>query len=410
MEATEPECGGRAPIDLFPFDSARRGQDQFLEEARSCFASRTHLLAHAPTGMGKTAVSLASGLEHTLTHDGFLFFLTCKHSQHAAAIECMRQIWRRRRVAAVDIVARESMCLARRRGGRSPCQEGAHCYFRNDRVEEAAVHLLEYPLHVQEAVGHCLRLGACPYLAALKALRRADAAVCDFNQVFAVSDGLLARTAREQTATCLVVDEAHNLPSRMMDNHSAELDERSLSLALADPRLKRFRCDLEVVREVFRGICRQGERRSVDPWELDEPLEERCGTRSSGLAQELLQEMGEDGRYVSQEVARLLSLWSVFGKGSVRFVRGDPASLHCRLLDPSLVAAPVLDKVHSALLMSGTLHPPEMFAEVLGIQERSACRRYPSPFPTENRLVRAVAGVSSRFQQRSEGMYQSIAR
>ncbi len=410
MEATEPACQERADTDLFPFERARKGQDQFLEEARSCFASRTHLLAHAPTGMGKTAVSLAAGLECSLANQGFLFFLTSKHSQHAAAIECLRQIWRKRKLAAVDIVARESMCLAQRRGGRSPCQDGTQCYFRNVRVDEAAGRLLDYPLHVQEAVGLCLRLGACPYLASLKALRMADVTVCDFNHVFTMGDGLMARTGRELASTCLVVDEAHNLTTRIMDNHSAELNERSFSLALSDARLRRLRCDVEVVRDAFREICKQGQRRRVDPWELDESMEEKCGTGSSGLAQELAEEVGEDGRSGPQELARFLALWSAFGKGSVRFLRGDPASLHCRLLDPSLVAAPVLEKVRCALLMSGTLHPPEMFAEMLGMQERSACRRYPTPFPSENRLVRAVAGVSSRFQQRSEGMYQSISR
>jgi DNA excision repair protein ERCC-2 len=410
MEATEPEPGGRQEVDLFPFERARKGQDQFLEDARNCFSSRTHLLAHAPTGMGKTAVSLAAGLECTLADRGFLFFLTSRQSQHAAAIECLRRIWKKRKLAVVDIVARESMCLARRKGGRTPCQEGTQCYFRNARVNEAAERLLDYPLHVQEAINLCLRLGACPYLATIKAFRRADVAVCDFNQVFTTSEGLLARTSREPSLICLVVDEAHNLPTRIMDNHSAELNERSIAMALSDARMKRLKSDLEIVREAFREMSRTGERRSVDPWELDEAMEKRCGTSSSGLAQEMLEELGEEGRSGSQELARFLASWSAFGKGSVRFVRGNPPSLHCRLLDPSLVASPVLEKVHGALLMSGTLHPPEMFAEMLGMQERSACRRYPTPFPSENRVVRAVAGVSSRFQQRSEAMYQSISR
>jgi len=409
MEATEPASQVKFD-DLFPFERVRKGQDQFLEEARNCFASRTHLLAHAPTGMGKTAVSLAAGLECSLARGGFLFFLTSKQSQHAAAVECLRQIWRRRRLKAVDIVARESMCLAQRKGGRSPCMEGASCYFRNAKVEEAADLLLDYPLHVQEAASVCLRLGACPYLASMKALRLADVAVCDFNQVFTMGDGLLQRTTRETASTLLVVDEAHNLATRIMDNHSAALDEHTVSMALADPRLRRLRYDLEAVRDAFREICRQGERRSVDPLVLDDILEGRCGTRSSGLAQELAEELGEDARTKPQELVRFLSLWSAFGKGSARFVRGRPPSVHCRLLEPSLVSAPVLDKVRCALLMSGTLHPPEMFAELLGIADRSACRRYPSPFPSENRLVLAVPGVSSRFQQRSEGMYQSISR
>ena len=234
MEATEPASQVKFD-DLFPFERVRKGQDQFLEDARNCFASRTHLLAHAPTGMGKTAVSLAAGLECSLARGGFLFFLTSKQSQHAAAVECLRQIWRRRRLKAVDIIARESMCLAQRKGGRSPCLEGANCYFRNVKVEEAVERLLDYPLHVQEAASVCLRLGACPYLASMKALRLADVAVCDFNQVFTMGDGLLRRTTRETASTLLVVDEAHNLATRIMDNQSAALDEHTVSMALADP-------------------------------------------------------------------------------------------------------------------------------------------------------------------------------
>ncbi|MDD1747497.1 MAG: ATP-dependent DNA helicase [Methanomassiliicoccales archaeon] len=409
MEATEPVSQVKLD-DLFPFERVRKGQDQFLEEARNCFASRTHLLAHAPTGMGKTAVSLSAGLECSLAQGGFLFFLTAKQSQHAAAIECLRQIWRKRKLAAVDIVAREGMCLARRRGGRSPCLDGTPCYFRGARVEEAAGRLLDYPLHVQEAVGLCLRLGACPYLASLKALRKADVAVCDFNQVFTLQEGLLARTGNEAPSTCLVVDEAHNLTTRIMDNHSAELDERRITQASNDPRLKRMRGDIESVRDAFRAVCKAGSRRGIEPWELDERMAELCGTGSSGLAQEMAEELGDDARSGAPDLSGFLSLWSAFGKGSTRFVRGTPSTLHCRLLDPALVAAPVLERVRCALLMSGTLHPPEMFAEMLGIRERAACRRYPAPFPSENRMVRAVPGVSSRFQQRSEAMYQSISR
>jgi DNA excision repair protein ERCC-2 len=59
--------------------------------------------------------------------------------------------------------------------------------------------------------------------------------------------------------------------------------------------------------------------------------------------------------------------------------------------------------------MSGTLHPPEMFAEVLGA-EGAVCRRYPSPFPPENRLVLASGGVSSRFRLRTPAMYGAVAR
>lgn len=411
MEASESPSRPPGHIDLFPHARPRKGQDQFLEDARSCFASRTHLLAHAPTGMGKTAVSLAAGMECALESNGFLFFLTAKQSQHAAAVECLRAICRKRRLSAVDVVARDGMCLARRKGGRSPCTDGSPCYFRNARCGDAAERLLAFPLHVQEAVRLCLRMGACPYLTAMRALARADVAVCDYNQVFTLNgEGLLGRTGRQREGTCLVVDEAHNLPARIMDNHSSELTERAIMLASGDPRLRRFKDDLEAVTEVFQALAKAGERKRVEAWELDEALQGSCGTDCAGLAEELLEEIGEEEPARSRELIDFLRLWSAFGKGSVRFLRGRPAGLHCRLLDPALVASPVLEKVRCALLMSGTLHPPEMFAEVLGIKDGSACRRYPSPFPSDNRLVKGVPGITSRFLQRSESMYLSISQ
>ena len=401
----------RAPdgvLDLFPHDLVRKGQDRFLEDARSCFASRTHLLAHAPTGLGKTAVSLAAGLEHSLD-EGQLLFLTAKQSQHAAAIESLRRIWRMRRLSAVDVIAREHMCLARRKDG-IPCQNGGACYFRNKLVGDAASRLLSFPLHVQEAMRLCLRMGTCPYLAAMRALEVADAAVCDYNQVFSLEGRVsFQRSGGEKVKAFLVVDEAHNLPTRIMDGHSFDLGEREISTAIEDVRLRRFREDLVALRHSFLGFSKGGGRK-VDAWELDDALEERCGTDCAGLAQELSEEMGDESPSRSAEVVDFLRYWSAFGEGSARFLSGSPPRLHCRLLDPSLVALPALEKVHSALLMSGTLHPPEMFAEVLGIQDRCACRRYPSPFPPENRTVIAVPGVTSRFQQRSEAMYASIGR
>jgi DNA excision repair protein ERCC-2 len=411
MEASETASAPDHPGDgLFPYERIRPGQDRFLEDARNCLASRTHLLAHAPTGLGKTAVSLAAGMERASEEGGCLLFLTSKQSQHHAAVEALRHIRRRRRVTAVDMVAREDMCLAMRKEG-MPCLEGGQCYFRNRLVEEAAARLLQYPLHVQEAKRLCLRLGTCPYLASQRALGSADCVVCDYNQAFSMAgEGALRRTGRPVGRTVMVVDEAHNLPARISEGHSFALGERELALAMGEPRMRMFRDDLEAVRQVLLGMASKGNGRQVEAWELDEALEERCGTGCAGLAGEMLREMGESGSRRCSEVVGFLRNWSCFGAGSARFLEGPGPRLRTLLLDVSLVSAPVLEEVHGALLMSGTLHPPEMFAEVLGLEDRCACRRYASPFPPENRALLAVTGVSSRFQSRGEEMYQSISR
>jgi len=408
-------CATESPLpdrknDLFPFGQVRPGQDRFLEDARACFASRTHLLAHAPTGLGKTAVSLSAGLESSLGN-GFLFFLTARQSQHAVAVETLRHIWKRRKVGVVDIVAREDMCLSRRRNGSVPCLEGEPCYFLARSAEEAADRLLAYPMHVQESMRLCLRLGTCPYKAAMDALGRADVAVADYNHMFlAGRSSALSRTGREGSDTWLIVDEAHNLPDRLMDNHSAELTEQRILRASGSAALRTFKDDLEVLRSCHARLLCGPERARVEAWELDEALEQACGTDTGRLAEEMLSSLKEVDARRHRALLDFLANWSAFGDSSVRFTTRSSGSLTCRLVDPSLVSVAAFDKVRSALLMSGTLHPPEMFADLLGLAERCACRHYPSPFPPENRLVLGVLGVTSRFRERSERMYSFIGQ
>jgi DNA excision repair protein ERCC-2 len=130
MEATIPqEVGEPENIDLFPFSTVRAGQDRFLDDARSCLRQGINLIAHAPTGLGKTSVSLAAGLEACRLNEGHLLFTTARQSQHYATIETLRLIWRMRPVRAVDVIAKEDMCLARRKNGLVPCTEGGDCYF-----------------------------------------------------------------------------------------------------------------------------------------------------------------------------------------------------------------------------------------------------------------------------------------
>ena len=396
--------GGRAG-GLFPHSTIREGQERFLEDARMCLSQRTHLLAYAPTGLGKTAVSLTAAVETVLPSNGTVLFLTPRQSQHAIAVDTLRAIWRKQRIGAVDLIGRDDMCLARK-DGRAPCAKGQACYFAPAPVDEAAGTLLEYPLHAQESMRSCLRAGVCPYHAALRAAGKATVIVADYNQMFSRSADLLDRLGRPGKDAVLVIDEAHNLPARTMENFSASLAARDLDLALSFPGLRHFTQDLELLRDRAAELM-EGRSENISTEDIDGPLKSNCGVDSSGLAEEMEEALKGDPQH--RTLLDFLHLWNRFGRDSVRFVEGDPPRLVTRLVDPGPAVSPVLAKVRSALLMSGTLHPPEMFADVLGA-EGAVCRRYASPFPRENRMVLAVGGVSSRFRLRCQSMYEAVAR
>ena len=401
-EAESRECESHS-LDLFPHRTIRPGQDLFLEDARACFANGTHLFAHAPMGLGKTAVSLAAGLETSLQSRSRLRFLTSRQSQHTVAIETARLIWKKRHFTVIDVISRQDMCLAPRKGWPS-CVSRGSCFFLNRHLDEAAERLLEYPLHVQEAMRLCLRLGACPYMAAQKASKAADLVVGDYNQIFA--ERCSESFGKDEFA---IIDEGHNLPSRISDSNSSALTSALVERAVSSPALRPFREDLEVLEREFKRLTVGKGKARVEPWELDEALAQACGADAGSIGEEMRSSLSALELERHRPLVDFLSTWSAFGSSSVRYSEPFPARLVCRLVDPSLIAGPVFGRLKGSVVMSGTLHPPEMFAEILGLDGRSATREYRSPFPPENRLVHAIGNVSSRFRMRGEQTNEAMA-
>jgi DNA excision repair protein ERCC-2 len=412
---TETKClesgTQEGPADLFPYDIVREGQRQFLEDARSCMKNKINLLAHAPTGLGKTAVALAAALETSIPDDGFVFFLTARQSQHAAAIETLRHIWKKCRVKAVDIISRDDTCLCRKKGSGVPCVSSGDCYFLDEaRINEAAGKLLEYPLHVQEVIRMCIRVGACPHHAAMKALTSADIAVCDYNQVFGdVNTTLLDRTSRETGETILVIDEGHNLPTRIMENNSHVLTREMLRRASNSTGNRRFRSIFESLEQRLDEMASASGDPYLEMTALDDALVSEFSVDSAQIADEMDRYFIGRSRHSVDELIVFLASWRSFGDSTVRYGERHPARIVTRFIEPSLVSAAVFDRMRCSLIMSGTLHPPEMFADILGLSDRCACRRYPSPFPTENRLVLGVEGVSSKYDLRTDDMFRTMA-
>ncbi len=121
---------------------------------------------------------------------------------------------------------------------------------------------------------------------------------------------------------------------------------------------------------------------------------------------------GTDAVVHAEELQGALEDWGRFGAAALRFVEWDASGTHTlniRLLDPGLAARDVFGEVHSSILVSGTLRPPEMVRDVLGLDPaRTTVRSYPSPFPPENRLVVVAQGVTTRYTDRGPALWQRM--
>lgn len=317
-------------------------------------------------------MALTASLETSLHRGGRTVYLTSKQSQHRAVIETVKMI--RGNVRTVDLLSRESMCPLR---PGPPCLEGKRCHLQAEgRMRQCAEEVLSRPMHVQELVALCLRRGACPYLTARLALNGADLVVGDLSRVFGDMPDVI-RFQGSPRGQYLVVDEAHNLPSRIMDMFSKDL------VVPRDPMDPMGAMWRDLLDRGHRTVT-MGELRScLDRWGLPEP-----------------EDLEERDLFIRD--------WLRLGEASVRVAFPAEDRISLRFLEPHLVVQNVMEHCAGAMFMSGTLHPPEVFAARMGLNG-AACRSYPSPFDPARRLAVIVPDVGTRYRERCRESTASMA-
>jgi len=73
-----------------------------------------------------------------------------------------------------------------------------------------------------------------------------------------------------------------------------------------------------------------------------------------------------------------------------------------------VLSGDIFNGVRSSILMSGTLYPGEMYADLLGIPD-PVIKEYESPYPPENRKVVVTDYLTTMYRKRGTRMYQAYA-
>ena len=475
-------------VDDFPFlahNNPRPGQIDMIREARESLRNKGHHLAAAPTGIGKTAASIAAALEVAMNSSvkPHILFLTGRQSQHKIVIDTVRKINSRfdnnfRDIKVVDIIGRESMCeVVDIQTGRCLCEQGSSESARARLKEDVRNYILQSPRHVFETVEKSKTFGVCAWQTCRSAVKDCDILVCDYNHVFAeqVRENSLPSMGISLQNSIIIVDEAHNLPDRIrmsmervitpiiVRNAAMELEEfmgsveniamrnstssnptqllDDINWAFEVIKLFRFKManyfrnlhekineDEELLINIddfaklihsacddYEGISGQMKLDSNEDFTAKTPTQNRLERLVQTLSQVSVEvEEDEDSSEPdAHRIAYILESIIRFGNTSALCMvfspKGKEGKITTHLLDPGVLSGPLFARTAGSILMSGTLYPPAMYADILALPKNLTTKTsYVSPFAGERRPVLIARDVTTKYTERSENMWNKM--
>lgn len=415
----------------FPFAAPRPGQLDLMGEIERGMGEGRPMLIQAPTGMGKTAGVLHPVLKEALGRGQSVCYVTPKNSQHGVAEDAVERFRDAGvRLRSLTVTAKGRICFMN-----EPICTPEYCEYARDYYGKLARHgVVELMARKRKLKARTFReLGekyqVCPFELQIEAVPQADLVICDYNYVFAPRSALgrAASLAVDQEGKPnLVIDEAHNLPSRAMDYYSPRLSSQLLEGMRGElaELPKPFRRDapelLEQCLAAVADCCGRG--KGARPARIEPPLAPFL--ELDGRLRALLSRYLEADVEIRQKdpVLRLCHYWGEFTEilefaaGSKRqefFTSCGPGpgggSVKITCCDASALIQDRYGEYQQVVAFSATLKPFDYYARLSGLDpELVRCAEFHSPFPTRLRKLMIIPQISTRYSQR-ERNYGRIA-
>lgn len=431
---------------LFPYDQMRDVQKELVEIVQKCIETKTPLVVHAPTGLGKTAATLAPAVTIAKERDLIVFFLTSRHTQHIIGIQTLKEMKKKFNVGipTVSMVGKKHLCA---QGGvttmrsddfLSYCKalrEDNKCSFyqkaRDDKgptkeAEMVANQLItELPAPSEHVLQRGIETEICPYELSLMLSQNAKVIIGDYNYLFneRIREPFLAKIGKKLEQCIVVIDEGHNLPGRLREQMTQRLNTTMIRRAIKEaekynyPEVKDILVGLKDILEKFsKGLFRDQEKLITRDMFVDEVKRIKDYEEIVSLLEWAGDGIREDQKTSSVgTISTFLEGWDQGDEGfsrilSVKSFRNEQTILLShRCLDPSIAAKPVIEGARCTIIMSGTLTPTNMYADILGFPKKTLQKELPSPFPVANKISLIVPGATTRYSQRNEGQYRRIS-
>lgn len=414
----------------FPFEY-RPYQKEIIDKIDEVIEDELNIILEAPSGLGKTVVSLFPMINRVIKDDTKLFFLTAKNTQRLI-VEKTLKLFKSQgvRFLAISLKAKEKMCT----NSFYFCHED-YCTFLRNHQQYYPESIVEKFINQQGVINPediekeaMVSDGFCPFELALDISLSADIIIGDYNYVFHPRVALqrfFSKPRSKRSRFYLVIDEAHNLVNRSLAYYSHSLSrDQIVKLKRSFRQLKRSIGGIPLpefvppaLEKIFRSLQVQFDgqvttyfvkkldvasfRTILDKFEDDLPKYLRY------LIEKSIHKPNDpviSFYYHLKEFVETATIAENSEQFSILYnTHLSEIKILCKDASQFLNNR-IKNSFRSAIAISATITPFPFYRDLLGFPiEKTVYGSFSSPFPPENRKILIYPKIDTRYKHR--GLY-----
>ena len=395
---------------VFPFDGYRPGQREMAVQVYTAVKLGRRLFASMPTGTGKSVAALFPALKalgEGLTNQ--VYYLTARTTQRQGALEALRRMRNQPlHLWTLTLDAKDKQCPAPTLCHPDFCPRAKGHFLRDNAAVEEMLLIDDWSPENIRAMAD--KHDLCPFEFALSLSEIADLTICDYN--YALDPAVHIQRIFDKTAdVTLLIDEAHNLLSRVRDMLSGAVDGgrirklRTFVGKTAGRKHALYKAMTEVIKAIDDLPIPEDESAEGELAKLPHSFDNACMELADAFMEAHNDRFpwGEEGEHLRDVVTPLL--------GFIRARRRDTTeyawlwqgrknkTITAFALDVAGYFEEITAMLRGVVCFSATMHPLEDMKTLLGGTEEDACFAMPSPFPKENLLIHQL-DVNTRYRFR----------
>lgn len=398
----------------FPYDAYRAGQREMAAQVYTAIRLGRRLFASMPTGTGKSIAALFPTLKALgLGLTGQAYYLTARTTQRQGALAAVQRLRSRQplHLWTLTLDAREKQCPEHVACQPEECPRAKGHFLRDSAAIEEM--LLEDDWSPEAVQRMADKHDLCPFEFSLSLCEIADLVVCDYN--YALDPAVHIRRIFDQPGeVTLLLDEAHNLLSRLRDMLGGTVDGgrirrmrtavsraagRKHPLYKAMTGMLRALADLPVPEEATEGVL------EALPQSIDKAASELADAFAASATERF--PWGEAGEDAGETILDLMSFLRARRREQSEYAWLWEGVKTRRLTACALEVGRYFQEttapMRGTVCFSATLQPLPEMRRLLGGEEEDACFAMPSPFPPEHLLIQRRS-VNTRYRHRADAV------